>query len=147
MEIELLSRDEVKTMIKHGDDRIKTCHWISISDDYDESPLPDNRNILKVYFDDAVTQDHPDMDLFDNNDAKRIITFVQHLPPTPLYVHCYAGVSRSGAVGKVLNIYLNLMLRPNPADFKRFIAKYDNAIQPNRRVEQLLWLEICDKVN
>lgn len=142
MEIEVLSVFEVSRMIKKLDKRIITGNWISIADSYDCSPLPDGENVLKVNFDDATTQDHPEMDLCNSDHAERIIEFAGRLPEPKLFIHCFAGVSRSGAVAKVLNIYLNLMLRINHQHFTAFIKKYDGVICPNPLVERLLWIQI-----
>ena len=57
-----------------------------------------------------------------------------------LYVNCYAGISRSGAVGDALNIYLNRYIEQND-DYKWF---FDNnlGIQPNSLVHRLLMIEL-----
>ena len=142
MEIEVLSIYQVQKMLKCRDRRIVTCNWISISDGYDVSSLPDGENVLKLNFDDVTTRDNFEMELFNEDHAEQIIAFANRLSIPQLFIHCYAGVSRSGAVSKVLNIYLNLILGVNHQHFTTFINKYDRVIRPNPLVERLLWLQI-----
>lgn len=142
MEIEVLSIYHVQKMLKCRDRRIADCNWISISDGYDVSSLPDGENILKLNFDDVTTRDNFEMELFNEDHAAQIIAFADRLTIPQLLIHCYAGVSRSGAVSKVLNIYLNLLIGVNHRHFAAFINKYDRVIRPNPLVERLLWLQI-----
>lgn len=48
------------------------------------------------------------------NQAKEIVDYIQHLQELPtslkLIIHCYAGVSRSAAVGKFINDYYKMKL-------------------------------------
>ena len=55
----------------------------------------------------------------------------------PLLVHCTAGISRSGAVGEVLNWYFNRYLEDNAEDDADFT--YNNRqILPNSIVRRIM---------
>ncbi|MBQ1971250.1 MAG: dual specificity protein phosphatase family protein, partial [Treponema sp.] len=54
-----------------------------------------------------------------------------------IYVNCAAGISRSGAVGYVLNLYFNKFLENNEHDYKLF-NQNNSQIQPNPYVKSLL---------
>ena len=55
----------------------------------------------------------------------------------PLLVHCTAGISRSGAVGEVLNWYFNRYLENNTADNEDF-EQNNRKIQTNTIVRRTM---------
>ena len=55
----------------------------------------------------------------------------------PLLVHCTAGISRSGAVGEVLNWYFNRYLETNTADDEDFVEN-NRQILPNTIVRRIM---------
>ena len=55
----------------------------------------------------------------------------------PLLVHCTAGISRSGAVGEVLNWYFNRYLKNNTTDDEEFVRN-NRQIQPNTIVRKIM---------
>ena len=59
------------------------------------------------------------MNLFNEDMANKIITFAKEVYERneDLNVHCWAGKSRSQAVGYVLNTYFNLYIENNKEDF------------------------------
>lgn len=61
----------------------------------------------------------------------------------PLLIHCRAGVSRSGAVGEVLNWYFNSYLQQNGDDFAAFYQEHPQ-IEPNPHIRTVL-LETLDR--
>lgn len=69
---------------------------------------------------------------FDRNMALEVINFVESLPDdvTDIWIHCFAGISRSGAVAVFLNEYLMLG--------DQFLSSYNNY---NRHVYRVL----CDE--
>ena len=70
---------------------------------------------------------------FTENQGKEIIDFISKIVPTDktvLFIHCTAGISRSGAVGVFCNEYFNL----DTIDFKT----RNQYIQPNGRVLNVL---------
>jgi predicted protein tyrosine phosphatase len=138
MKIELLSLNDVYVMLGKLDPKITNHSWISITGSDYHSPLPDKPNILKVKFDDIYAQYYPRMMLFDAKIAERIIDFAEGISGNHLIIHCFAGISRSGAVGEVLNSYLNQDLTVNQLDYDRFIKKYGKKIYPNRMVKNIL---------
>jgi len=95
-------------------------------------------NLLVLYFDDveegpnAMTAEH----------AKRIADFALHPgDDRPIIVHCSAGISRSGAVGSVLNWYFNRCLADNEADYRAFGLRHPD-LAPNAHVRKLLLNEL-----
>ena len=67
--------------------------------------------------------------------ADRIMRFVDD-GSMPLVVHCTQGVSRSGAVGYVLNRYFNRVLATNEKDYEYFMAR-NPFIMPNPNVVEV----------
>ena len=80
--------------------------------------------------------------LFTPEHADRIMRFVDD-GSMPLVVHCTQGVSRSGAVGYVLDRYFNRVLANNEKDYEYFMAR-NPFIMPNPNVVEafLKFLEI-----
>ncbi len=88
-------------------------------------------NLLILYFDDV---DAGEPNALDDLQARKIVDFAKLNPERPFIVHCTAGVSRSGAVGEVLNYYFNC----NTPAFEQFYR--DNPdIVPNQHVRKILW--------
>lgn len=119
-------------------------NWISIRDAGYEDVYKDieigTSNILKIYCDDiteyTVKHDllHPlykkikekrNLIHFTINDAEKILDFAKNTNQESevLNIHCWAGRSRSQAIGYVLNIYFNLYIDRNINDFERNIQK------------------------
>ena len=126
----------VKKLI--ASNKLPTKNWISIRDigyDYLYDELNDHvENLLIIHFDDVTESNirtntiHPvykkligerKFVLFDNNMARKIIDFSTEVykKHEDLNIHCWAGKSRSQAVGYVLNQYFNLYLENNKKDF------------------------------
>lgn len=107
-------------------------------------------NILEIYFDDVTDQNiktntlHPfyqraymkrGLVCFDEEMAKKIIKFSEDVYNNgeELNIHCWAGRSRSQAIGYCLNFYYNYFLKVNNSDFlynlnnsiDKFIGNYD----------------------
>ena len=60
------------------------------------------KGVLTLYFDDVVKETKGAV-LFDENMADSVIAFIRsHMDVDTLLIHCYAGQSRSKAVGKFL---------------------------------------------
>lgn len=127
----------------------KDRHWIedkwiiSIYSNGYYSPLPDRYNILKLQFDDVSERDleckGEDLMFFNEEQARKIHDFVKNIKDDgrPLYIHCDAGVSRSGAVGYLLNEYFNKYLELKRVDNEAFQMN-NPQIMPNPLVVRLL---------
>lgn len=101
----------------------------------------DSENLLVLYFDDV--EDGPAA--MTPAQAKRIADFV--LRPgdnRPIIVHCTAGISRSGAVGEVLNWYFNRCLADHEADYREFGLRHPD-LEPNAHVRKLLLDELRNR--
>ena len=95
-------------------------------------------NILKLCFDDATADPEGTLILFDESIAQQIVVFLRQIDrQRPLFINCAAGVSRSGAVGEVLNDYFNRFLESNEADDADF-REHNRQICGNPLVRRLL---------
>lgn len=102
----------------------KDRNFISIRNSCDDDlncAVPVNQsNVLKLQFDDAV-EPEGDLVLFDESMARKIVEFINAADRSrELFINCSAGISRSGAVGEVLNDYFNRCLERNEADNEYF---------------------------
>jgi len=120
----------------------KENNFISIRHSAEKDPncaVPvDGENILKLRFDDAVEDFDHTLVLFDAAMAGEIADFVRRIDTDRLlFVNCGAGVSRSGAVGEVLNDYFNRYLGFNALD-DTYFRKLNPQILPNPLVRRIL---------
>lgn len=138
MKITVLSKDSFCNLLienKINDDNVESFRdcFISISGSGDnDTPFRDNHlNVLNLEFDDIINENHyltkngKQLRIFNKEDASKIIEFINlHKDKENLYVHCLAGISRSGAVGEFISDYfgkdyfqfrkLNPKIQPNP---------------------------------
>jgi predicted protein tyrosine phosphatase len=145
----------------------KRSNWISIRErDFPE--LYDEidrlcKNICKVEFDDVTHYDekhdlihqffkevkkHRDLIHFNEIHAKQIFEFATKIYKLnePLNIHCYAGHSRSQAIGYVLNVYFNLIKTHNLTDFNRNLQNNNLAFRGNSDVIKIMNEEIMKHV-
>ena len=120
----------------------KENNFISIRHSEETDPgcaIPcDGDNILKLRFDDAVEDPDHTLVLFDAGIAGKIVRFVRKIDPSRLlFVNCGAGISRSGAVGEVLNDYFNRYLESNALD-NEYFRRLNPQIQGNPLVRRIL---------
>ena len=120
----------------------KENNFISIR--YSAEPDPncaipvDGENILKLQFDDALEDFDHSLVLFDVDIAGEIVRFIRKIDTSRmLFVNCGAGISRSGAVGEVLNDYFNKYLEFNALDDEYF-RRMNRQIQGNPLVRRVL---------
>ena len=88
-------------------------------------------HLLILTFDDICNEPETPEDL-----AHAIMRFVDD-GKISLLVHCTAGISRSGAVGEVLNWYFNRYLETNTADDEDFVEN-NRQILPNTIVRRIM---------
>ena len=98
-------------------------------------------HLLTLTFDDLCNEPETPEDLgnailFNKDIAHAIMRFVDDRQ-LPLLVHCTAGISRSGAVGEVLNWYFNRYLGRNLRDDEDF-TQNNRQIQPNTLVRRIM---------
>ena len=98
-------------------------------------------HLLTLNFDDVCNEPETPEDLgnailFNEDMAHAIMRFVDD-GKFPLLVHCTAGISRSGAVGEVLNWYFNRYLENNTADDEDFVEN-NRQILPNTIVRRIM---------
>ena len=144
MRIFVVPRYFVEKQIDKNQDWILGKWIISIFSKAGFSPIPvDRYNILKLQFDDVSDRDFDcagNLVFFDQALASQVWDFIKQIRDDgskPFYIHCDAGVSRSGAVGYMLNEYFNKFLDNRAADREAF--ERDNShIMPNPLVVRLL---------
>ena len=98
-------------------------------------------HLLSLTFDDICNEPETPEDqgnavLFNAAMAQLIMRFIDD-GELPLLVHCTAGISRSGAVGEVLNWYFNRYLETNTADNEDFVRN-NRQILPNTIVRKIM---------
>ena len=98
-------------------------------------------HLLTLTFDDLCNEPETPEDLgnailFNKDMALAIMRFVDD-GKLPLLVHCTAGISRSVAVGEVLNWYFNCYLENNTADDEDFVEN-NRQILPNTIVRRIM---------
>ena len=113
---------------------------------FDDTPpfsedLLNHPHLLTLTFDDICNEPETLEDLgnailFNEDMAHAIMRFVDD-GKISLLVHCTAGISRSGAVGEVLNWYFNRYLESNTADDEDFVQN-NRQILPNTIVRRIM---------
>ena len=103
--------------------------------------LRGHAHLLVLNFDDIANEPETPEDLgqavmFSPEMAEQIMRFVDD-GRMPLLVHCAAGISRSGAVGEVLNWYFNRYLTDNQTDYDDF-TQNNHQILPNPLVRKIM---------
>lgn len=145
MKIFVVSRQKIEKMLNQNPKWYIGKYIISIFSKGDHSPFLDRFNILKLEFDDVTDEMYgwsgfADSTIFFNeNHAKAIHEFIKHISANdkrPIFVHCDAGVSRSGAVGYILNEWFNKYLTSNYTDAEAF-KETNNHILPNPTVVRM----------
>ncbi len=135
-------------VIQQNIDKFEKCNVISILNGDEEKPILNNA--LTLFFDDiSPTHDtnFTDLALFNINQANQILNYLEYLIANKadhVFVHCSAGVCRSGAVAKFIAYYLS-DLNVNSIDLMKFHNDNPN-ILPNLWVESLLWYVVKTKL-
>ena len=116
MKVSVLNRKEFEALLISRYDKTLSIEkdehncYISIHN-YDQDMIEDNcSNFLNLWFDDITdaidfnAKHYPSCSLFTQQQAKLTIPFCEqnHFKKN-LYVHCHAGIARSGAVGTFIN--------------------------------------------
>ena len=94
-------------------------------------------NLLILYFDD-VDAGFPNA--MTPEQAREIVDFVRIEDNRPIIVHCTAGISRSGAIGEVLNWYFN-RFEADDSTYRKFEIMHPDIV-PNAHVRRLLLTEL-----
>lgn len=135
-------------LLSHKESTYLNNYFISIGERPNEEGVPvkyDGDNVLRLIFDDITDSQSIYGDLgiiFSEKEAKKIHKFVDSMDLSKmLIVNCFAGISRSGAVGDVLNIYLNIFKNHNKDDYQWFFEN-NRQIQPNPLVSRILMKEL-----
>ena len=148
MIIYVKSMSFVKKQLSENPSWHKDKFIISICDNGVISPFPDRSNILKLCFDDVTEGLLCSFDetsvFFNEEKAKQIADFISNIPidtEKEFFIHCAAGISRSGAVGYVLNEWFNKFKSSNNKHYEMF-SQLNPKILPNPLVVRLLKNEL-----
>lgn len=112
--IEFVSRGQAKNILNHHflNDVDPEFVMISISDNPTEKEdmvrLGENLtpDMDALYLDFSDVDEPEENGLMTDEQAEEIVEFIRLNSERPLLVHCFAGISRSGAVAKFANFYL-----------------------------------------
>ena len=146
MKITILPRSYFEKRMEGGEIRFLFSNHkiisIQSSSGWDSEPpfseeLCSSPNLLCVTLDDyfAIPDDEEErkrVALFSYEIADRIMRFVDD-GKIPIIIHCTAGISRSGAIGSVLNRYYNSILANNKEDYDAFFL-LNSRIMPNPNI-------------
>ena len=135
---------EVRQGEKRERDLFRTHRIISINNiSFPTEPPPFSEKFLKA--DNLLLLSFDDVEAGENTmspaQAKAIADFACSDDSRPIIVHCTAGISRSGAVGAVLNWYFNRYLEDNEFAYQRFELCHPDLV-PNAHVRRLLLNEL-----
>ena len=146
MKITILPRSYFEERMEGGEIRSLLINHkiisIQSSSGWDSEPpfseeLCSSPNLLCVTLDDyfGIPDDEDEkkwVALFSHEIADRIMRFVDD-GKMPIIIHCTAGISRSGAIGSVLNRYYNSILANNKEDYAAFFL-LNRKIMPNSNI-------------
>ena len=131
---------------------LESYRIISINSSRGDDSLPpfsernrNHRNLLCLTFDDVCNEpDGGDCICFSIRQAEAVMRFADD-GSTPMLIHCTAGISRSGAVGEILDWYFNRFIMENPADHL-FFTQNNRQILANPLVRRV-FLDYLNPIN
>lgn len=95
-------------------------------------------NLLCLYFDDVSDPIRENGVFMTEEDADRIFNFLDRIDRNrTLFIHCTAGISRSGAVGEVLDRFCNCCQEHHEEDHIMFLRRHRHLV-PNRWVRRIM---------
>ena len=161
MKIHVYSRETIKRIFLRKDqEAFKNCGFISINDysTLTPTPVPEKylSDTLVLHFDDITPREIKELSLegykaFSEEHAKAIHSFIDNVVSnckTDICIHCNAGISRSGAIGIVLNEYLNRMLNNNHEDYAYFHSYgCERMLNPNPYILAIMKKEFLNNGN
>lgn len=139
MKILVKSRNWIENKLKSEPNWFMNKYIISIYSNGCKSPFEPRYNILTLCFDDITEKENNGIH-FSESQAKDIMNFIKEIPLNNhklFYIHCDAGISRSGAVGYMLNEYFNKFLQDNKED-NNYFQDNNLHILPNPEVVRIL---------
>lgn len=141
--IKVLARYEMSHLLKQWENKIPNNTIVISINDLDDSILvPTSDNSLGFQFDDLTSGGYNyylerNEKLFTADEAKQTKEFITKFHSIPeeytLYIHCFAGISRSGAFGRVISEYVGL---------DQIFRVEHKWVQPNTHIVLLLRREL-----
>ncbi len=131
---------------------LERCKIISIESSRGVDSVPplskkfrQHPHLLTLTFDDVTDETQPGCTCFTAAMAEQIFRFADD-GKLQMLIHCSAGISRSGAVGEVLDWYFNRYIADNESDHQTFLS-LNRQIQPNPFVRRIMLgqLELQEK--
>ena len=131
---------------------LESYRIISINSSRGDDSLPpfsernrNHRNLLCLTFDDVcLERDGEDFICFSLRQAEAVMRYA-NVGSMPMLIHCSAGISRSGAVGEILDWYFNRYIADNPADHL-FFTQDNRQILANPLVRKV-FLDYLNPIN
>ncbi len=121
--------------------QLTKCKIISIESSYGTDSVPPfsgkflyHPHLLTLIFDDVTDEKQHGCTCFTSAMAEQIFRFADD-GKLQILIHCSAGISRSGAVGEVLDWYFNRYITDNESDHQTFL-RLNGQIQPNTFVRR-----------
>lgn len=136
MKVHILSRQQFKDKILPKLDELSNACFISILEPDDCTPLSEKQDnfLTTVFYDLEEDMDNGAGYIYKSiteQQAKEIFEFIKsNSDKKDFYVHCTAGISRSGAVGSFIHEYFG-------GAYKELLKRFPN-ILPNGRVSRML---------
>lgn len=144
--VKVLSKPEFNDLMANNNindrnvENFKNIAFISINDTHGNWSVSwfdsDHPNVLRMWFDDiendletSPTNPHK-CKAFSPEQAKQVFDFINENYDKDFFVHCSAGISRSGAIGAFINDY-------HSWDRDKFM-KDNPYIHPNARITRML---------
>lgn len=99
-----------------------------------------SKNVLTQWFHDVNHFLFPEAVLFSEDQAREIAKFFREMRKEgrDILIHCTAGISRSQAVGMVLNKYANIILEDNFEEYEEYERENYKRRRPNSLVRKRL---------
>lgn len=144
MVIKVINRVAMENVV-YDPEKVDRFYIISIYGDGMKPFDIHSQDFLQLNFDDieekeysSIKEKYPELVLFNEGHAKQIMDFLikirkEHKKKL-LLINCYAGISRSGAVGKFANEYFN---EKNKKDYIKFFD-LNQQIKPNHYIYSIL---------
>lgn len=131
MKVNILSKNAFMGSVLPQINNLKDSFFISILDDDEKEPLREDSENYKTWWFYDLEEDINNYKAITEEQAKEIFDFIKsNSDKKELFVHCAAGISRSGAVGSFVYEYFG-------GAYKELLKKHPH-ILPNGRVTRFL---------
>lgn len=123
-------------VVKYYNGEISGEHWFK----------KNHPNVLNIEFDDVlydIIVNDTEAKALSQEQAQEIVDFIERNKGKDFYIHCTAGISRSGAIGT--------FIAENYDEYKGSLDKYNSYLKPNGdvlcKLNSILWNKHFDNLN